>query len=144
MAMIFVLAYAVYSFQIVTLSVTDHFNKIYYLYSAALDMCAGFFLLIYALRDHKRSSELIAFIALASVFVHLGGRLLYGMGCPKIYYSVACQLVMSAQVLLMLVRTLNVERILSPNKRAASMGASDSNGSRGDISLQAKEGGSRA
>lgn len=85
-------------------------DKFYYILVTLLDACAGFYLLlIYHGRYYleARYIKYIAYLSFISVFVHIYGRIIYGLASNTEFYVNLCVLIVVTQILLMSIRAVD-------------------------------------
>lgn len=82
-------------------------NKLYYLLTASLDFFIGVFMVwVYIEKDYI-NAKYIAYCSFASFFIHVYGRIIYGIEANSEIYVLLCLLVVITKITLMLIRPLN-------------------------------------
>jgi len=82
-------------------------DKLYYLLTASLDFFIGVFMVWVFLNRDYVNAKYIAYCSFASFFVHIYGRIIYGIEADSQLYVLLCILVVITKITLMLIRPLN-------------------------------------
>lgn len=82
-------------------------DKLYYLLTASLDFFIGIFMVWVFLNKNYVNAKYIAYCSFASFFIHIYGRIIYGIDANSETYVLLCLLVVITKITLMLIRPLN-------------------------------------
>jgi hypothetical protein len=117
--------------------VTD--DKIYYLLTAALDFFIGIFMVWVFIEKDYVNAKYIAYCSFASFFIHVYGRIIYGMEANSETYVLLCLLVVITKITLMLIRPLN-NGIFGNFNRSSIIRLDDCTDQKCNFEMQAKKG----
>jgi len=92
-------------------------DKLYYLLTASLDFFIGVFMVWIFINKNYVNAKYIAYCSFASFFIHLYGRIIYGLDANSETYVLLCLLVVITKITLMLMRPLNNGVFRSFNRR---------------------------
>lgn len=82
-------------------------DKLYYLLTASLDFFIGVFMVWIFINKDYINAKYIAYCSFASFFIHIYGRIIYGIDANSQLYVLLCVLVVITKITLMLVRPLD-------------------------------------